>query len=145
MLFIALLAAAAAATPSLLVEPVARPAAAVVDRFHHALKTGDGKGALALMAGDALIFESGHVEQNRAEYQAVHLDGDIEYSRGVTDVITARSGHASGNFAWIASNGRTSGSFNGTPVDRATTETMVLRRSGGKWRIVHIHWSSAAP
>lgn len=144
MLFIALL-AAAAALPSVSVEPAARPAAAVVDRFHYALRTGDGKGALALMATEALVFESGHVERGRAEYQAVHLAGDMEYSRAVTAVTTVRSGHASGNFAWIASQGRTSGSFNGKPVDRATTETMLLRRTGGKWRIVHIHWSSAAP
>jgi hypothetical protein len=29
-------------------------------------------------------------------------------------------------------------------VDRITTETMVLRRRGASWKIVHIHWSSAA-
>lgn len=140
MLF-ALLAAAAAASVS--VEPAARPAAAVVDRFHAALRRGDGKGALALMAGDALVYESGHVEQGKAEYRATHLDADMEYSRAVTEVTTARGGHAQGNFAWIASQGRTSGKFRGKQVDRATTETMVLRRTAGQWRIVHIHWSSA--
>lgn len=151
MLFALIAAAAAhavtpaATTPGMNVEPAARAAAAVVDRFHAALRKGDGKAALALMATDALVYESGHVEQGKAEYQAVHLDADMEYSRAVTEVTTARSGHSSGGFAWIASEGRTSGSFEGKPVDRATTETMVLRRAAGQWRIVHIHWSSAKP
>jgi len=140
----ALVAAAAAAVSPTVVEPAARPAAAVVDGFHAALRKGDGKAALQLMAGDALVYESGHVEHGKAEYQAAHLDGDMEFSRAVTQVTTARVGHAQGDVAWIASEGRTSGSFRGKPVDRATTETMVLRRSAGQWRIVHIHWSSAA-
>ncbi len=150
-MLLALIAAAAvhatapAATTATTVEPAARPAAAVVDRFHAALHKGDGKGALALMASDALIYESGHVEQGRAEYEAVHLAADMDYSRGVKEVVSARTGHASGNFAWVSSEGRTSGTFEGKPVDRATTETMVLRRIAGRWRITHIHWSSAAP
>jgi ketosteroid isomerase-like protein len=143
-MMIALIAAAVAAVSPIAVEPAARPAAAVVDGFHAALRKGDGKAALKLMAADALVYESGHVEHGKAEYQAVHLEGDMEYSRAVTQVTTARVGHAKGNVAWIASEGRTSGTFNGKPVDRATTETFVLRRSAGQWRIVHIHWSSAA-
>ena len=36
------------------------------------------------------------------------------------------------------------GTFKGKAIDRDTTETMILRRIGGEWKIVHIHWSSAA-
>ncbi|MGH6659834.1 MAG: YybH family protein [Sphingomicrobium sp.] len=126
------------------IEPAAFGAAAVVDRFHAALGAGDGQGALLLMADDALVYESGHVEQGKAEYQAMHLDADMAFSRAVKEVTTRRSGHATGDFAWIASEGRTSGTFNGKAVDRATTETMLLRRDTGEWRILHIHWSSSA-
>ena len=45
--------------------------------------------------------------------------------------------------AWIASEGRTTGTYKGKALDLVTTETMVLRRSGHGWKIVHIHWSSA--
>jgi uncharacterized protein (TIGR02246 family) len=141
---LALLMAAAAATPSFSVEVAARPAAAVVDRFHAALRQGDAKDVLALMAEDALVYESGHVEQGKAEYQASHLAADMEFARAVKAVTTARSARAQGNFAWIASQGSSSGKFRGKPVASATTETMVLRRAGGQWRIVHIHWSSAS-
>jgi ketosteroid isomerase-like protein len=126
------------------VEAAARPAAAVVDRFHTALRTGDGKAALALMSDDAVIFESGHVERSKAQYRAEHLAADMEFSRATTEVTTARTGRASANLAWIATQGRTSGSFKGKPANRATTETMLLRRTPAGWRIVHIHWSSAA-
>ena len=30
------------------------------------------------------------------------------------------------------------------PLDRVTTETMILRRDRSGWKIVHIHWSSGA-
>ena len=36
----------------------------------------------------------------------------------------------------------TSGTFEGKPVATSGTETMVLERREGRWRIVHIHWSS---
>ena len=59
--------------------------------------------------------------------------------------VTRRSGWADGDIAWIASEGRTTGQFNGRAVDRLTTETMVLKRHADGWRIHHIHWSSRAP
>ena len=54
-----------------------------------------------------------------------------------------RRGDAAGDFAWIATEGRTKGRYRGNEVNRVTDETMVLRRVGGTWKIVHIHWSSA--
>jgi hypothetical protein len=44
--------------------------------------------------------------------------------------------------AWVSTEGRTTGSFKGKAIDLLTTETMILRRMAGDWRIVHIHWSS---
>ena len=41
----------------------------VVNAFHAALKRGDATAALNLMAEDVVIFESGGVERNRAEYE----------------------------------------------------------------------------
>jgi hypothetical protein len=46
--------------------------------------------------------------------------------------------------AWIASEGRTTGEFRGKAINSVSTETMVLSRANSGWRIVHIHWSSAA-
>lgn len=127
------------------VSPAARSAAATVDTFHSALRRGDTKVAAALLASDVLIFEGGGVERSRAEYESHHLSADAEFSKAVPSVLTRRAGEASGALAWIASEGRTTGTYKGKPVDRLSAETMVLRRVGQGWKIVQIHWSSAAP
>jgi ketosteroid isomerase-like protein len=126
------------------VDPAAQPAAAVVDSFHAALKRGDGKAALALLDDNLVVFESGGAELSKAEYQAKHLDADMEFVKAIDESLTRRSGHVEGDLAWIETQGRTSGSFHGKKVDRATTETMILKREGGAWKIVHIHWSSGS-
>ena len=121
----------------------ARGAAATVEAFHAALKRGDARAASALLAEDVLIYESGEVERSKAEYAGHHLGADMAFEAAVTSTVARRAGRSVGSMAWIASEGRTSGNFNGRPIDVATTETMVLQRLGKAWRIVQIHWSSA--
>lgn len=125
------------------VAPSARPAAAVVDAFHAALRRGDTKAALTYLADEALIYEAGGVERGRQEYAAHHLGADAAFAQAVPGAITRRVGEAVGNIAWIATEGRTTGTYQDKAVDRVTSETMVLRRQGKTWKIVHIHWSSA--
>jgi ketosteroid isomerase-like protein len=135
---------ATAGTAQQLNVPVAaRGAAAVVDGFHAALRRGDTTAAAALLTKDALIFEAGGAERSKAEYAAHHLAADAEFSKVVPSVVIRRSGYSDGTLAWIASEGRLNGTFKGKAVAQVTTETMILRRVGGSWRIVHIHWSSA--
>lgn len=122
----------------------ARPAAAVVDAFHAALRSGNSRAALALLANDVLIYESGEVERSKAEYASSHLAADVEFEQATSAITTARSGQVTENSAWIASVGRVSGTYKGKALNRLTTETMVLQKSGQQWRITHIHWSSAA-
>ena len=126
------------------VAPSARPAAAVVDAFHTALRRGDTKGALSHLAANALIYESGGVERDRQEYASHHLGADSAFSQAVPSSVTKRAGEAVGTVAWIATEGRTTGTYKGKAIDQVTTETMVLRRIGGSWKIAHIHWSSTA-
>ncbi|MEO7179166.1 MAG: nuclear transport factor 2 family protein [Allosphingosinicella sp.] len=132
--------AAAQALP----EP-ARAAAAAVDAFHAALSRGDAEAALALMADDALIFEDGRVERTKAEYAGHHAAADAAFSKATSSKRLNRTVRATADLAWIATESRTSGRFRGQDVDRMMVETMVLRRDRAGWRIVHIHWSSAAP
>lgn len=126
------------------VAPSARPAAAVVDAFHAALRRGDTKAALSHLAENALIYEAGGVERGRQEYASHHLGADSAFAQAVPGTVTRRAGEAVGAVAWIATEGRTTGTYKNKAIDRVTTETMVLRRVGGVWKIAHIHWSSAA-
>lgn len=125
-------------------QPVPGEPAAVVDAFHAALAAGKIAAALERLADSAVVFESGGVERGKAEYAAHHAAADAAFSAAVPGRTVRRTGEAFGDTAWILTERRTTGTYKNKPVDRVTTETMVLRRESGVWRIVHIHWSSAA-
>ena len=120
-----------------------RAASAVVMAFHAALGRGDTRAAAALLANDALIYESGGVERGKAEYAAHHLAADAMFAKAMTRSVTRQTGGADGRTAWIASESTTKGSFKNKPINSVSTETMVLRRDRVGWRIVHVPWSSA--
>jgi len=123
----------------------AADAATVVDAFHAALKAGNTAAALALLAPEVMIFEEGGAERSRDEYASHHLGSDAAFAAASEATVSRRSGWADGDVAWITSEGRTTGQFNGRAVDRLTAETMVLKRHADGWRIHHIHWSSRSP
>lgn len=115
----------------------------VVNAFHAALKRGDTKAALILMADDVVIFESGGVERNRAEYEAHHLNSDAAFSAATTRTPISQTIASDGNFSSVMSVEVVKGTFRDRPVNSRSVETMVLRKTEGQWRIIHIHWSSA--
>jgi ketosteroid isomerase-like protein len=112
-------------------------------RFHAALERGDRSAAAALMAKDALIYESGRAERSKAEYEAHHLAADAAFSQAVRRTVTRRHARLEGGLAWIASEASMKGTYKTRTINSISTETMVLRRNGSQWRIVHVHWSSA--
>lgn len=124
-------------------DAAAKPVMDAVDAFHKALADGDANQALALLADDVLIYEGGGAETSKAEYASHHLDADMAFLKGVKQIVSARSAQASGDVAWVTSQGEATGTYKDKTIDSASTETMVLRRSDGQWKIVHIHWSSA--
>jgi ketosteroid isomerase-like protein len=134
---IALAAASAAETP---VEESA-PVIAVVDAFHDALRRGDGKAVMELLAPDAMILESGSSE-TRSEYEQHHLKEDIAFAREVQSTHSLLSVRLEGKTAWVISTSRTKGSFRGRQINSIGTELMVLTKSLQGWQIRAIHWSS---
>ena len=131
------------APPAGPLSTVSREAATVVDAFHAALERGDTARASALLASDALIFESGRAERSKAEYASHHLAADTAFAKAVRRVVTRRTGHADGRLAWIATETATKGTYKDRPINSTGVETMVLEREGKAWRIKHVHWSSA--
>ncbi|WP_309646543.1 nuclear transport factor 2 family protein [Phenylobacterium sp.] len=120
-------------------------AVSVVDAFHGALASGDTAQAAKLVSDAVLVFEAGGAERSRAEYASSHLAADASFAQAVPAELTRRTGGASADIAWVASEGRTRGRFRDRDVDRVTTETAILQKLDGVWRIVHVHWSSRAP
>lgn len=113
----------------------------VVRKFNEALVRGDSMAALALLADDAVVLESGGIE-DRSEYRSHHLGADIEYSRALPPKPGPLRIRVVGDVAWVASTSTVDGESNGRAVHSTTAALMVLARTGEGWRIRAIHWSS---
>lgn len=121
---------------------LANSAIATVEAFHAALSRGDTSAALALLADDVLVFETGGVERGKAEYAAHHLQADAEFNQAVTRILESRASGGDDDFAWVNSTEKVSGVFGDRAINSRSVETMLLTKSGTEWRIRHIHWSS---
>ncbi len=115
--------------------------AAVVEKFHAALAAGDSVAALALLADDVVILESG-TRESRADYRAHHLGADIAFARAVPSRRGPIRVQVRGDVAWATGTSTTEGEYRGRPVNSAGAELMVLVRETGGWKIHAIHWSS---
>ena len=122
----------------------ARAAVATVDRFFAALSAGDIDKAAAELDPQVIILESGGAERSAAEYLGGHAKSDAEFLKKAEHKPGHRTARASGDLAWVASDNDMVIQQDGKPVTIASAETMVLRRTGSGWKIVHIHWSSRA-
>ena len=117
--------------------------ASVIERFHAALASGDSATALALLAPDVTVLESGGLE-TLEEYRSHHLPGDIQFARAVPRSRAPIKVTLAGDMAWATSTGVTQGEYRGRAINSNSAELMVLTRSGGGWLIRAIHWSSRA-
>lgn len=117
---------------------------ATVDRFHAALTEGKVEAALKLLSDDVLIYESGRAERSKAEYANHHLKADAEFAGATQRKLVKRTSWIGADTAWVTTETETTGTFKGRTLALTGTETMILRRTASVWKIVHIHWSSAA-
>lgn len=113
-----------------------------VAAFHAALVAGDKAKATELMAPDALIYESGYVEASFAEYAGHHLGEDMAFAKTSTRKVLKQGERTEGMLAIVTQQTETTGTSNGKAGHVFGTETSVLEKQDGKWRIVHVHWSS---
>lgn len=116
--------------------------AAVVTAFHAAMERGDSLAAMALLAPDAEVLESGGIE-DRAEFRAHHLAADIEFAQAVKQVRAGMRVRVQGDVAWTSATSTSGGTFRGRAINSSGAESMVLTRGAdGRWLIRSIHWSS---
>ena len=115
--------------------------AGIIAKYHEALAAGDSAAALALLADDAVILESGGVE-SRAEYRSHHLPGDINFAKAIKSLRGTVHVRVHGDVAWASSTSTTQGEMNGRTINSVGAELMVLVRTAQGWKISAIHWSS---
>ena len=85
------------------VPAAAKDAVATVDRFSAALSAGDLATAGKELDPKVLILESGGAERSAVEYLGGHAKGDAAFLKTAHQQLVRRSAHASGDFAWVAS------------------------------------------
>ena len=124
------------------IVPAAASAVTVVERFGNALAAGDFKTVSALLDPTVLILESGGMERSREEYLGHHAKSDAAFLKGSHVQVQRRTARIDGPLAWVGTLSELHATKDGKPLTLLSTETMVLRRSGSAWLIVHIHWSS---
>jgi len=113
-----------------------------VDEFYGALQGGNAALALSLLARDASIFEMGWTDQSRKDYGGAHLQADIEAAGGLRRELLSRRRGGEGDERWVISTYRETGTYRGGDIDTKGTETVLLRRTGGAWQILHLHFSN---
>ncbi len=130
---------AAKVTPA---DPATTQVLGVVEQFGAALKVGDLDRVGALLADDVLILESGGAETSRQEYLGGHAKHDAQFLKDARIEVKRHTARVDGGFAWVGTESELGTTKEGKPLTLLSTETMVLRKTGPEWRIVHIHWSS---
>ncbi|HEY0660302.1 MAG TPA: nuclear transport factor 2 family protein [Lysobacter sp.] len=132
----------AANPPASAVNKQAQPAVAVVEQFSKALQSANFDQVRALLADDVLILESGGAERSREEYLGHHAISDAAFLKGAHVQVKQRTARVEGPLAWIGTESELHATKDGKAVTLLSTETMILKKTGADWRIVHIHWSS---
>jgi hypothetical protein len=120
-------------------EPVA-----AVERFSAAIGTGDLTKAGAELDANVVILESGGAEHSSAEYLAGHAKADADFLKTAHVMLKNRIAVANADIAWVTSESEIHTMREDKMLTILSTETMVLKKVGMAWKIVHIHWSSRA-
>ena len=99
-----------------------------VARFHAALAAGDSAGAMALLAPDVLVLESGGME-TREEFRAHYLPADIAYAMAVKIERGPMRVVIRGDVAWVTSTSSATGEMRGRAINSTSAELAVLSRT----------------
>lgn len=134
--------AQARSMPSTDVPADTQAASIAVDRFSKALQTGDIETVKAMLDPGVLILESGGAERDRQQYLGHHALADAKFLKDAHVQLIHRTARRSGDLTWVGSESEIHTKKGDKPLTLLSTETMILKRVGDDWRIVHIHWSS---
>jgi ketosteroid isomerase-like protein len=115
---------------------------AAIESFYAAVKKGDSKAAMAVLAPDASFVESGRRE-TRQQYEENHLPLDIDFEKQITGKRSPWNITINGDTAWAIASTEYKGPVDGADVSFVSTQLAVVTRGDdGQWLIRAIHWSS---
>ncbi|WP_223668800.1 YybH family protein [Kangiella shandongensis] len=113
----------------------------VVEQLHQALSNGDTDTIKSILSDDVLIFEGSGAERSLAEYASHHMKSDIKFLSHMKVKLIERNIMVDGDIAISSSRSKVTGQYKDTKIDKVSIETLVLKKIGGAWKVVRIHWS----
>lgn len=125
------------------IEDTNHPASLLASELADAIAIGDVNTLRTVLAPDVLIFESGGVESSLAEYEGHHMPADMAFMKAMRREVISQQVIDSGDAATVVTRSRVHGIYKDKEIDLNSTETLVMRKLDGQWKVVHIHWSSS--
>ena len=90
---------------------------------------------------DVMIVEGAGADMGWARYRDHHLRPELAGFTGLRYSYDQLRTHVSGDLAWATFDYSLAGTLNEREIDVVGKGTMILKRTGGAWRIVHSHTS----
>lgn len=119
---------------------------ALLSSYKASIERLDATGTEALFARDSQIFESGGTEGTYAAYLAHHLGPELGHFRSFRFSDYKVSVRFEGPVALATETYRyTIEPKTGDVVERLGVATSVLKKDGGRWKIISMHNSSRKP
>ena len=118
---------------------------AALDRFDRAYRDKDVETVKSLLAPEVLLYEHSVRNDGLQDVFENHLKPEIlegqDLQLDYSDVrITTEA-----NLALVTRQYRVHGKLGARTIDATGNETAVWRKTGGAWKVVHIHYSHACP
>ncbi|AXR06700.1 YybH family protein [Salinimonas sediminis] len=112
----------------------------VVLAFHKALREQNEVTAKSLLSDNVIIVEGGGIERSAQEYASHHMLSDMKFVGTLSSELREHKVTEYGDSA-------TSLSVSKNTTESGKTyrsyETAILTKRNGKWKIAHLHWSTA--
>ncbi len=116
----------------------------VVDEIARSFERGDLASLDTLYHDSVTVFEGANVDRGWLAYRDGHLAPELEMlaeRRMQVDDLRVR---LAGSTAWATFSYRLAAVADGEPVSARGVGTLVLRRLGGRWLVVHSHTSAVS-
>ena len=116
----------------------------VLTREAAAVESGDLAALDKIWANDesVTVFESGHANYGWLDYRNTHLGPELKEFKNTKYAFSDMKVKTSGNLAYATFKYTLSADMGTRKVNSGGLGTAVLKKQGGKWRIVHWHSSS---
>ena len=108
--------------------------------FHKALREQNEVTAKSLLSDNVIIVEGGGIERSAQEYASHHMLSDMKFVSTLSSELQEHKVTEYGDAATSLS------VYNNTMESGKTYrsyETAILTKRNGKWKIAHLHWSTA--